>query len=67
MLEGTRLEIAHPYPSAIKRFEIMFGESMAVILRNVVVYSTISGLYRSYEMKLALLCLIFLANTNFAT
>jgi len=58
MLKGTRLKISRPYLAAIKRFEIVFRESIALMLCNIVVYLTISGLCRFYEMKLALLCLM---------
>jgi len=58
MLKGTRLKISRPYLAAIKRFEIVFRESIVLMLCNIVVYLTISGLCRFYEMKLELLCLM---------
>ena len=41
MLKGTRLKISRPYLAAIKRFEIVFRESIALMLCNIVVYLTI--------------------------
>jgi len=41
MLKGTRLKIAHPYLATIKPFEIVFRESIVLMLCNIVVYLTI--------------------------